>query len=296
MKKDPEAQVPGRISGRASSMGNADVDTVKGFGDEWDFYDQGALSAEELQRLFDGYFRIFPWEMLPRDSAGFDLGCGSGRFARIVAGRIGLLHCIDASEKALSVAKENLASLANVRFHHASVGALPLADDSMDFGYSLGVLHHVPDTQAGLVACVRKLKPGAPFLLYLYYALDGRPWWYRLLWSASDHLRRLVSRWPFTARVAVANICAAFVYWPVARLGRLLEACGCEAANFPLAFYRYSSYYSMATDALDRFGTKLEKRFSKSQIVAMMSASGLNRIRFSETMPFWVAVGFRRVD
>tara|TARA_B110000003_G_C16618896_1_gene522335 strand:+ start:251 stop:421 length:171 start_codon:yes stop_codon:yes gene_type:complete len=28
----------------------------------------------------------------------------------------------------------------------------------MDFGYSLGVLHHIPDTQVWLNSCVQKLK------------------------------------------------------------------------------------------------------------------------------------------
>ena len=64
--------------------------------------------------------------------------------------------------------------------------AIPLPDGSADFGYSLGVLHHVPDTQKGIIECVRKLKPGAPFLLYLYYAFDNRPWWFRTIWKISD--------------------------------------------------------------------------------------------------------------
>jgi 2-polyprenyl-3-methyl-5-hydroxy-6-metoxy-1,4-benzoquinol methylase len=59
----------------------------------------------------------------------------------------------------------------------------------MDFGYSLGVLHHVPDTNQGIRDCVSMLKPGAPFLLYLYYALDNRSLAYRFLWKTSDILR-----------------------------------------------------------------------------------------------------------
>jgi hypothetical protein len=49
----------------------------------------------------------------------------------------------------------------------------------MDFGYSLGVLHHVADTEGALRAAVRTLKPGAPLLVYLYYAFDNRPRWSR---------------------------------------------------------------------------------------------------------------------
>ena len=50
----------------------------------------------------------------------------------------------------------------------------------------------------------------------------------------------------------------------------------------------------MYTDALDRFGTKLEKRFSKQEITNMMDESGLYGIVFSNSMPYWVALGYRK--
>jgi SAM-dependent methyltransferase len=59
-----------------------------------------------------------------------------------------------------------------VQFHQASVAASGLQPNSQDFGYSLGVLHHVPNTAAAIRSCTELLKPGAPLLLYLYYAFD----------------------------------------------------------------------------------------------------------------------------
>ena len=47
----------------------------------------------------------------------------------------------------------------------------------------------------------------------------------------------------------------------------------------------------MRTDALDRFGTRLEHRMTRPQIKAMMEAAGLRDIRFSEAVPFWCAEG-----
>ena len=47
----------------------------------------------------------------------------------------------------------------------------------------------------------------------------------------------------------------------------------------------------MRTDALDRFGTQLEQRFSRREIEAMMQAAGLVDIRFREGLPYWVACG-----
>jgi hypothetical protein len=151
----------------------------------------------------------------------------------------------------------------------------------------------VPDTQAAIAACVSLLKPGAPLLLYLYYALDGRPRWFRAIWKATDSLRRGISRLPFQAKRLLTGLIALFVYWPLGRLAGLAERKGFDPTWWPLGYYRDKSFYTMRTDALDRFGTGLEQRFCRAQIEAMMRTTGLENIIFSETPPFWCAVGYR---
>lgn len=274
-------------------MSNVDPVVVEAFGEEWSKFDHAELDKPDLQALFRAYFSIFPWHRLPVDAEGFDLGCGTGRWAHFVAPRVGLLHCIDASAAALDVARRNLSSEPNCRFHHASVEAIPLADASLDFGYSLGVLHHIPDTQQGITQCVRKLKAGAPFLIYLYYAFDNRPSWFQALWRLSDVLRRGTSALPFAVRSPLCDLIAAFVYWPLARAAKVIEKVGGNVDSFPLSAYRTRSFYSMRTDALDRFGTRLEKRFTRKQIAEMMEAAGLEGIVFSDS-PCWCAVGYRK--
>ncbi len=266
---------------------------VAGFGDEWSRFDQSGVAPDELERMFDEYFSIFPWDSLKADAVGFDLGCGSGRWAKMVAPRVGTLHLIDASNEALTVAKRNLIDQENCWFYHASVDAIPLEDESCDFGYSLGVLHHIPDTEAGLRSCVQKLKPGAPFLLYLYYDLDNRPGWYRMAWKLTEPLRKFVSKLPNKPRSILSNLIAAIIYFPMARLSLLLEHLGANVRNIPLAQYRNSSFYIMRNDALDRFGTRLERRFSRGEMEKLMTDAGLERITFGEIV-FWVAVGFKK--
>jgi ubiquinone/menaquinone biosynthesis C-methylase UbiE len=274
---------------------NADARTVDGFGDEWERFDQSQLDSREHLALFKKYFKVFPWARLPAQAEGFDMGCGSGRWAQLVAPKVGRLHCIDPSS-AIHVAKRNLRLQDNCEFHAAGVADAVLPENSMDFGYSLGVLHHVPDTAEGIKACVRFLKPGAPFLLYLYYALDNRSVFYRGLWKASELIRGAVSAMPHGLRYIVSQAIAGTVYWPLARLAKLTEALGfsaAQAAAMPLGFYRHLSFYTMRTDALDRFGTALEQRYSKAQIHSMMTAAGLQDIVFSDESPYWCAVGYR---
>jgi SAM-dependent methyltransferase len=274
-------------------MINQDRATVEGFGEEWSRFDNTTLSDGERQAIFAQYFANFPWATLPDHAAGFDAGCGSGRWASVVAPRVGSLHCVDASPAALDVARRQLAGETNCQFHLASVSALPFAAGSMDFGYSLGVLHHTPQPEDGLRSCVAALKPGAPFLLYLYYRFDNRPFWYAWLWQMSDLLRLLICRLPSRLRFAVCDLAAATIYWPIARTARLLQRLGLPVGSFPLAYYRDRSFYVMRNDALDKFGTRLEQRFTQAEMRAMMTRCGLEQIVFNQHMPFWCGVGVK---
>jgi len=273
---------------------NLDKKTVEGFGDEWNRFDQSDLSPKEVKEMFDSYFSIFPWHKLPKESVGFDLGCGSGRWAKLVAPEVGKLHCIEPSEVALEVAKKNLAAQTNCEFHLADVDNIPLNNESADFGYSLGVLHHIHDTGEGIRSCVLKLKKGAPFLIYLYYNFDNEPWWFKLIWKLTETGRFLISRLPYGARYKISQIIALLIYMPLARFSLLIERLGFNVGSIPLSFYRNRSFYVMRNDALDRFGTRLEKRFSKEEICRMMESAGLENIVFSDFAPYWCAVGYKK--
>ncbi|HEX5257154.1 MAG TPA: class I SAM-dependent methyltransferase [Sphingomicrobium sp.] len=273
---------------------NIDEHTAAGFDLIWRRYAASEPRAAESDRAeaFDTYFAIFPLDRLA-GAQGFDLGCGNGRIAVSVAPRAGFLHCIDPSAAGLASVKQAMRDRDNVDFHQASVESIPLPDASQDFGYSIGVLHHVPDPAAGLQRCVDKLKPGAPFLLYLYYSLDNRPGWFRLVWRASDVARRIICRLPFPLRVAASTGFAAIVYWPLSRSARLLGKLGVATGNLPLSGYSDSPWAVLRADALDRFGTAIEHRFSRAEIERMMLDAGLSDVRFAEGPPFWIALGYK---
>lgn len=276
---------------------NIDHDVAIGFGDEWSTFRQSErdLSEAEREDIFQSYFNIFPWAALPPGGGiGADIGCGSGRWAVLASRRANHLHLIDASERALATAKENLAANTNVSFHLASVGDIPLPAASLDFAYSLGVLHHVPDTQAAIDEIAGKLKPGAPFLIYLYYAFDNRPGWYRAVWQTSDLARVIISSLPHRFRYAISQIIAATIYWPLARIARCIEYLGISPQQMLLSWYRTKSFYVMRTDAYDRFCTALEKRFSRAEIEQMLNRAGFADIRFSDLEPYWCAVAIKR--
>ena len=276
-------------------MKNIDPSTVDSFGNEWKRFNQAKVSNDELAKNFNDYFEIFPWGSIGENSVGFDMGCGSGRWAKFVAPKVKRLNCIDPSES-IAVAKENLKRFTNVEFITGSVSDDVLAENSQDFGYSLGVLHHVPDTPKAIESCVKFLKPGAPFLVYLYYSFDNKSLAYRGIWRLTDMLRRIISRLPSKVKDIITDIIALTVYFPLAKLSKLMDFLKINIESIPLSYYRNHSFYTMRTDSRDRFGTPLEKRFSKEEIEKMMTNSGLTNIKFSNNQPFWCAVGFKIND
>jgi hypothetical protein len=77
-------------------------------------------------------------------------------------------------------------------------------------------------------------------------------------------------------------------------MAALAERAGLPTTLIPLEVYRHRSFYVMRTDAYDRFCTRLEKRFTREQIKQMLSDGGFERIRFSENVPYWCAVGLKQ--
>ncbi|MEQ1734101.1 MAG: class I SAM-dependent methyltransferase, partial [Bacteroidia bacterium] len=63
------------------------------------------------------------------------------------------------------------------------------------------------------------------------------------------------------------------------------------AKKLPLYYYTDKNFYIIRNDALDRFGTPLEQRFSKTEIATMLRSAGLGNITFSNQQPYWHAVG-----
>jgi SAM-dependent methyltransferase len=272
---------------------NIDEKVVSDFGKEWKAFNHQEIDESLLDSAFNSYFHIFPFDNL-RDAEGFDMGCGSGRWAKFIAPKVGFLNCIDPSADAMQEAKINMSNFQNCSFECADVENNSLKNESQDFGYSLGVLHHIPDTALALKACSQKLKSGAPFLLYLYYRFDNKPKSYYFLWKLSDLARNLISRLPFTIKFFISQLIALLIYFPLARGAFLLEKFGIDVSNFPLTWYRNEPFYIMRTDSLDRFGTRLEQRFTKNEISQMLADSGFERIEFSDREPFWTALSYKK--
>lgn len=271
---------------------NIDMDVVKAFGEEWNKFHR--FSKKTIEKICGEYFDIIDESIVNKDSYMIDIGCGSGRWSEYFLDKAGFVEAVDPSD-AIFAADELLGNSDKVRITRASINTLPWPDETFDFGMSVGVLHHIPNTQQALDECVKKIKKGGHFYVYLYYKLDNRGFLFKSLFYCSDIIRRVVSKLPSFLKKGICDILAVLAYMPFVLLARLCFALGLKKLGhmIPLSAYANKDFYVIRNDSLDRFGTKLEQRFTKEEITAMMKQAGLTNIRFGNDAAFWHAVGLK---
>lgn len=269
---------------------NIDADVVRAFGEEWKKF--SVHTDESVRELRKEYFDIIDETIVNKNTYMIDIGCGSGRWTDYFTDKAGFIEAVDPSD-AILVADKMLGQKENVRVTKASVDTIPWDDETFDFGMSIGVLHHIPDTRQALINCVKKIRKGGHFYVYLYYRFDNRGPLFKAVFFLSDILRKGISRMPEGLKKFICDILAACVYWPLSRFAGLLHKLSLHklARKIPLEPYYNKPFYNLRNDCLDRFGTKLEQRFLRSEIEEMMSSAGLTEIKFGETSAFWHAVG-----
>jgi SAM-dependent methyltransferase len=269
---------------------NIDMDVVRSFGEEWNKFHR--FSKRSIALICKEYFDIIDDSIINSDTYMIDIGCGSGRWSEYFMDKVNFIEAVDPSDAVFAAAKL-LGETDKVRITKASINTLPWPDETFDFGMSVGVLHHIPNTQSALDQCVKKIKKGGHFYLYVYYNLDNRGFLFRSLFYCSDVIRRVVSKMPPLLKKTTCDILAVFAYMPFVLFSRLLSGGGFKkmAAKIPLSAYANKDFYIIRNDSLDRFGTRLEQRFTRTEIEAMMLKSGLSDVKFGENSAFWHAVG-----
>lgn len=116
--------------------------------------------------------KTFLWKTgwKPEDLKGklvLDVGVGAGRFADIASRWGAEVIGIDLSF-AVDAAYKNIGERENMHIIQADIFNLPLKPATFDHLYSIGVLHHTPDTKKAFDTAVKYLKRGGEFAVFLY--------------------------------------------------------------------------------------------------------------------------------
>jgi len=155
-------------SPRYSALSLASV-TGKVYSDLWSSFDDVEYFDKTLELLQTRFTANAI--SIEKFSSCLDAGCGSGRYS--VALKKMNPHMsvtgLDVSSDAINFGRQMAKRKGvEVSFQTGSVLDLPFEDESFDFVFSNGVLHHTSSTEQGLREINRILKPGGGCWLYLY--------------------------------------------------------------------------------------------------------------------------------
>jgi SAM-dependent methyltransferase len=96
-----------------------------------------------------------------------DAGVGAGRYTDVVSRWGAHVVAVDLSF-AVEAAYRNFRDRPNVFIAQADIGALPFAQESFDYIFCIGVLHHTPDTKRYFLKLVPLLKRGGTIAIWVY--------------------------------------------------------------------------------------------------------------------------------
>jgi SAM-dependent methyltransferase len=270
------------LDGAVAAADAEKAEVIRSFGEEWGSF---PAMAPEHRREFDGYFDLVDVTGLEGKTVA-DLGCGMGRWSRILLERTTpqFLICVDLSD-AIFVARRNLAEHPNVLFIMADLETLRFDGFRFDFALSLGVLHHIP---GGIAVALAQIAGYADsFLGYLYYALDNRGAVFSVLFRGADLLRRALARIRAEGvRRAVSWLIAVVLYEPFVLLADLAGALGFDKERMPLNAYCGNSLRRIQQDAYDRFFTTVEHRYTRAAITEHCTRHW-REVAFSDRQPYW---------
>lgn len=277
-----------RIEGNAVPSRNIKWRTAKSFGYEWRRFNVSPLKMEEN---FRGYFQFFPDEFFVGKRV-LEAGCGMGRHTYFLAKYAKDVIAIDISD-AIYVAADNSRGHKNAGFVVADVNDLPFADESFDFVCSIGVLHHLVDTEAAFEELLRCLRTGGVIHVYLYRSLEGDAGWKRFLLTLVTLFRRLTTRLPFPLLDKVAWLVALGGYFTFSLPYRYLRRwprAKVFAETLPLKRYALDGFHVCYNDQFDRLSAPLEKRYTYPQVQALFDKAGLTNVRIEQHYG-WIASG-----
>jgi len=199
-----------------------------------------------------------------------DAGCGMGRFSDVCAKAGARVVGVDLSQ-AVEAAFDNVGFEPNVSIVQADIFNLPFKKGRFDIVFSIGVLHHTPDTRRAFLSLVPFLKPGGRISIWVY----AKPKWrgsvipYRYVFS--DMIRLVTTRLSEEKLLKLCEMRARIApIGDIPIVGKVLRLV-CPTSNHPNFEWR-------VMDTLDWYSPKYQWKHTEEEVVAWFREAGLTNI------------------
>ena len=250
--------------------------TRQSFGYQWTVFGE---MTDQFEEDFIEYIRPVRRTFF-EGKRGLDAGCGFGRHlyhaARVGAQMVGL----DFS-RAILRARDIAGELDGVQLVQGDIYRPPFPPGSFDFVYSIGVLHHLPDPEAGFRALLPLLRPGGAIFIWVYSKARGTTNF--LL----ETVRAVTARLPLPVTRGL-SFCGALVDWG----GFVLPYRAARTAFGPRVdriapprvklYARYPFQVGYA-DWFDRLSAPVRFYYDQQDLEGWAARAGLVNVRISPT-------------
>jgi SAM-dependent methyltransferase len=260
-----------------STKSNINSSTSSRFGYEWNYFsDYDCNNFESFTApLSKDFFK---------GKIGLDVGCGAGRHSKAASAIGAEMVSIDLST-AVDAAYRNNAKNDCVHVVQADIYNLPIKDNSFDFIFSIGVLHHLPDPQLGYRALIPLLIDGGALFIWVYS--------YTARKVALECLRLLSKRLSNANIRRMAYLCNLVDYGVFVNLYRLFSVLplvdslvkNCSPPR--LKEYARHGFDVGYTDWFDRLSAPISNYYKRHEMVEWIERSQLSNTRLNLVEDSW---------
>jgi SAM-dependent methyltransferase len=260
---------------------HADDQTIKDFGEQWLRYPDSEGYYGSLELFSDVLFPFLKPEKI-KGSRVAEIGSGTGRIVNcLLEAGAKQVFAIEPSD-AFEALCRNIAEPGKVTCLKITGDQLPAYGD-LDYVFSIGVLHHIPDPAPVVDAAFNALGPGSHFIVWLY-GKEGNS----LYLSLIGPLRILTKRLPHFILVFFVQI----MYWPLVLYIKL-----CRWLALPLQRYMLSVLKRMSPEKrrliiYDQLNPAYAKYYTREEAIKLLEDGGFINVRIHHRHGYsWTVIG-----
>jgi len=255
--------------------------TIKDFGDQWLRYTGNEGYYGSIELFSDMLFPFLNPEDLKNCKVA-EIGSGTGRIVNmLLASDVHHVLALEPSDS-FGVLVHNLRDPDRVTCLKLTGDQLH-ADGDLDYIFSIGVLHHIPDPKLVVEAAHRALKTGGEFLVWLY-GKEGNEFYLSFI----NPLRLITKHLPHFVLAGLVWM----IYYPL-----ILYLWLCHRFPLPLRDYLLSIYEKMSTEKrrlviYDQLNPAYAKYYTKQEAIRLLEDAGFWNVRIHHRHGYsWTVIG-----
>ncbi|MBC7879023.1 MAG: class I SAM-dependent methyltransferase [Anaerolineales bacterium] len=254
---------------------------ISDFGAQWVKYTDNAGYYASSQLLQDIFGTLLSLNEI-KGARTLDVGSGSGRIVNMLLD-VGTAHVVAVEPSmAFSVLKENTRGREE-QIQYINLRGDQLPDMKLDFAFSIGVLHHIPDPIPVVRRVYDCLKLGGKFLFWVYGKEGNELYLFFVL-----PLRKITQRLPDSILSILAHIL---------NIGVSIYAFFCLFIPLPLHKYMRNVYIKLDWKTrflaiFDQLNPAYSKYYTQDEAVALMKSGGFQNIKIERRQNYsWTVIG-----